>query len=297
MIHLNFIPTEQVNEYSKNLDILSPLEIVTLINNEDQKVPLAIAEILPQIAQCAEKIALSFQKGGRLVYIGAGTSGRLGVIDASECPPTFGTDPSMVVGIIAGGEKALRYPIEGAEDDSTQGKLDIQAINFSTNDILVGIGASGCTPYVVGALEYASSLGAFTVGISSSEDSPISKASTVALPTKTGAEVLTGSTRMKSGTAQKLILNMLTTTAMVLIGKVYQNFMVDVQASNKKLIGRQINIVMNITSCSREVAEEALSQSYRSCKTAIVMILLGLTAEEAQEKLQHSKGFLRKAIQ
>ncbi|MGL4394613.1 MAG: N-acetylmuramic acid 6-phosphate etherase [Brevinema sp.] len=296
MINLNSIPTEQRNPNSLMLDTLSTLEIVKTINEEDKKVPLAIEKILPQIAEVAEHIAEAFRQGGRLVYVGAGTSGRLGVLDASECPPTFGADPKMVVGLIAGGDRALRHPIEGAEDDKEQGKKDLKEINFSAKDVLVGIGASGRTPYVIGALEYANELGAFTAGISSSSESPISQASKVALPTETGAEVLTGSTRMKSGTAQKLVLNMLTTTGMILIGKVYGNLMVDVQASNAKLVERQIKIVMDATECDRETAQKALEACERSCKIAIVHILTGTSPEESRLKIENANGFLRGAL-
>ncbi|MGL4561449.1 MAG: N-acetylmuramic acid 6-phosphate etherase [Brevinema sp.] len=297
MIDLSNVPTEQVNENSQNLDNLSTIEILRLINNEDKKVPEAITHILPQIAEVVEKIAIAFQNNGRLIYVGAGTSGRLGVLDASECPPTFGADPSMVVGLIAGGDHALRHPIEGAEDDEKQGIMDLKKINFSNKDILVGIGASGRTPYVLGALKYAQEIGAFSAGISSSKMSPISQLSNVALPTETGPEVLTGSTRMKSGTAQKLVLNMLTTTAMILIGKVYKNLMVDVQASNKKLVERQTNIVMQATDCSRETAEKSLLACGHHCKTAILMILLNIDATTAEQKLSENKGFLRKSLQ
>lgn len=296
MINLNNIPTEQRNPNTLMLDTLSAFEIVRLINNEDKTVPLAIEKILPQIAEVAQKIANAFQEGGRLVYVGAGTSGRLGVLDASECPPTYGCPPSMVVGIIAGGDKSLRHPIEGAEDSKELGKIDLQAINFSLKDILVGIGASGRTPYVLGALEYASSLGAFTAGISSSPESLISKLSSIPLPTETGPEVLTGSTRMKSGTAQKLVLNMLTTTAMVLIGKVYSNLMVDVQASNAKLIERQISIVMAATDCPRDEVTKTLELCHRNCKTAIVHLLTGLSPQESEEKIKKFSGFLRTAL-
>lgn len=296
MINLNSIPTEQRNPNTLSLDTLSPLEIVRAINTEDKTVPLAVEKILPHIAEAAQKIAEAFKKGGRLVYMGAGTSGRLGVLDASECPPTFGADPSMVVGIIAGGDRALRHPIEGAEDDSEQGKLDLQSINFSAKDVLVGIGASGRTPYVLGGLQYADTLGAFTAGVSSSASSPISKACSLPLPTETGPEVLTGSTRMKSGTAQKLVLNMLSTTAMILIGKVYGNLMVDVQASNAKLVERQIRIVMDAAECPREEAAKALETCARSCKTAIVHLLTGLPPEQAKEKIRQAGGFLRSAL-
>ena len=227
---LSTLITEQRNPNSMHVDSLSALEIVQLMNKEDKQVPLAIEKCLPQIAQAVECIVAAFQQGGRLVYIGAGTSGRLGVLDASECPPTFGVSPEMVKGIIAGGERALRHPIEGAEDSKTHAVVDLQTIQFSSKDVLVGIAASGRTPYVIGALEYAKSLGSVTVSIASNPNSAMANIVDIAIDTVVGPEVLTGSSRLKSGTAQKLVLNMLTTASMILMGKCYQNLMVDVQA-------------------------------------------------------------------
>lgn len=230
---LSTLITEQRNPNSMHVDSLSALEIVQLMNEEDKQVPLAIEKCLPLIAQAVERIVAAFQQGGRLVYIGAGTSGRLGVLDASECPPTFGVSPEMVKGIIAGGERALRHPIEGAEDSKAQAVVDLQTIQFSSKDVLVGIAASGRTPYVIGALEYAKSLGSVTVSIASNPNSAMANIVDIAIDTVVGPEVLTGSSRLKSGTAQKLVLNMLTTASMILMGKCYQNLMVDVQASNE----------------------------------------------------------------
>ena len=215
--------TEQRNSASMNIDRLSALEILQVINNEDKKVAVSVEKCLPQITQTVEKIVAAFQHSGRLVYVGAGTSGRLGVLDASECPPTFGVKPEMVIGIIAGDEQALRRPIEGAEDNKSQAVKDLQSIDFSRKDILIGIAASGRTPYVIGALEYAKSLGATTVSLISNPGSAMAQISDIAIETIVGPEVLTGSSRMKSGTAQKLVLNMLTTTSMILLGKCYQN--------------------------------------------------------------------------
>lgn len=284
--------TEQRNPNSMQIDRASALEIVQLINNEDKLVPLAIEKCLPQIAQAVEKIVAAFQQGGRLVYMGAGTSGRLGVLDASECPPTYGVSPEMVVGLIAGGERALRHPIEGAEDNREQGKLDLQAIEFSAKDVLVGIAASGRTPYVLGGLDYAKELGAVTISIASNPNSAMANIADIAIETLVGAEVLTGSSRMKSGTAQKLVLNMLTTASMILIGKCYQNLMVDVQASNEKLRARAIRIVMQATECSKETAEKTLQTADGNAKLAIMMILGNLDKEHAVKILQENQGKL-----
>lgn len=288
--------TEQRNPNSMQIDTLSAYEIVQIINNEDKQVPLAIEKVLPQIAQAVEKIVEAFQKGGRLVYIGAGTSGRLGVLDASECPPTFGVSPEMVKGIIAGGERALRHPIEGAEDNKEAGKQDLQAVKFSQKDVLVGIAASGRTPYVLGALAYAKQLGATTVSIASNPNSAMSQIADIVIDTVVGAEVLTGSSRMKSGTAQKLVLNMLTTASMILIGKCYQNLMVDVQASNQKLVARAIRIVMQATECSREVAENTLALAENNAKLAIMMILADLDKDRAEQLLMQNQGKLQQAL-
>ncbi|MCT8673258.1 N-acetylmuramic acid 6-phosphate etherase [Glaesserella parasuis] len=282
--------TEQHNPNSMQIDTLSAYEIVQIINNEDKQVPLVIEKVLPQIAQAVEKIVEAFQQGGRLVYIGAGTSGRLGVLDASECPPTFGVSPEMVKGIIAGGERALRHPIEGAEDNKEAGKQDLQAVEFSQKDVLVGIGASGRTPYVLGALAYAKQLGATTVSIASNPNSAMSQIADIVIDTVVGAEVLTGSSRMKSGTAQKLVLNMLTTASMILIGKCYQNLMVDVQASNQKLVARAIRIVMQATECSREIAETTLVLAENNAKLAIMMILADLDKDGAEQLLSQQQG-------
>lgn len=294
---LALLITEQRNPYTMNIDTLSALEIVQKMNDEDQKVALAVRENLPQIALAVEKIVHAFQKGGRLVYIGAGTSGRLGVLDASECPPTFGVPAEMVVGIIAGGERALRHPIEGAEDNKEAGVLDLQAVNFTEKDVLVGIAASGRTPYVIGALEYANTLGAITVSIASNPNSTMSQIAQIAIETLVGAEVLTGSSRLKSGTAQKLVLNMLTTASMVLIGKCYQNLMVDVQASNEKLKARAVRIVMQATECEREIAEQVLDETASNAKLAILMILANLNKTEAETLLSTTQGRLQLALQ
>ena len=293
---LSTLITEQRNPNSMNVDSLSALEIVQLMNDEDKQVPLAIEKCLPQIAQAVERIVAAFQKGGRLVYIGAGTSGRLGVLDASECPPTFGVSPEMVKGIIAGGERALRHPIEGAEDSKAQSVIDLQTIQFSSKDVLVGIAASGRTPYVIGALEYAKSLGSVTVSIASNPNSAMANIVDIAIDTVVGPEVLTGSSRLKSGTAQKLVLNMLTTASMILMGKCYQNLMVDVQASNEKLKARAIRIVMQATDCDKALAEETLNQADQNAKLAIMMILSGLDRAQAEALLEKHHGKLQLAL-
>ncbi|MDU4565878.1 MAG: N-acetylmuramic acid 6-phosphate etherase [Haemophilus parainfluenzae] len=293
---LSTLITEQRNPNSMHVDSLSALEIVQLMNQEDKQVPLAIEKCLPQIAQAVECIVAAFQQGGRLVYIGAGTSGRLGVLDASECPPTFGVSPEMVKGIIAGGERALRHPIEGAEDSKAQAVVDLQTIQFSSKDVLVGIAASGRTPYVIGALEYAKSLGSVTVSIASNPNSAMANIVDIAIDTVVGSEVLTGSSRLKSGTAQKLVLNMLTTVSMILMGKCYQNLMVDVQASNEKLKARAIRIVMQATDCDKALAEETLKQADQNAKLAIMMILSGLERAQAEALLEKHQGKLQLAL-
>ena len=293
---LSTLITEQRNPNSMHVDSLSALEIVQLMNDEDKQVPLAIEKCLPQIAQAVECIVAAFQQDGRLVYIGAGTSGRLGVLDASECPPTFGVSPEMVKGIIAGGERALRHPIEGAEDSKAQAVIDLQAIQFSSKDVLVGIAASGRTPYVLGALEYAKRLGSVTVSIASNPNSVMANIVDIAIDTVVGSEVLTGSSRLKSGTAQKLVLNMLTTASMILMGKCYQNLMVDVQASNEKLKARAIRNVMQATDCDKALAEETLKQAEQNAKLAIMMILSGLDRAQAEALLEKHQGKLQFAL-
>lgn len=255
---LSTLITEQRNPNSVDIDRQSTLEIVRLMNEEDKLVPLAIESCLPQISLAVEQIVQAFQQGGRLIYIGAGTSGRLGVLDASECPPTFGVSTEMVKGIIAGGECAIRHPVEGAEDNTKAVLNDLQSIHFSKNDVLVGIAASGRTPYVIAGLQYAKSLGALTISIASNPKSEMAEIADIAIETIVGPEILTGSSRFKSGTAQKMVLNMLTTASMILLGKCYENLMVDVQASNEKLKARAVRIVMQATDCNKTLAEQTL---------------------------------------
>lgn len=295
-IDLSNLVTESRNHNSENIDTLSTFDMLKVINNEDKKVPLAVEKTLPEITQLVDKVAIAFSQGGRLIYCGAGTSGRLGILDASECPPTYGTPHEMVIGLIAGGHKAILQAVENAEDNTQLGEQDLRQLNFNEQDILVGIAASGRTPYVIGALQYAKSLGATTGAISCNPESPIAKLADIAITPIVGAEVVTGSSRMKAGTAQKLILNMITTGAMIKIGKVFGNLMVDVEATNAKLVERQIRIVMQATECERVIAEEALSQCHRQCKTAILMILANVDAQQATQMLNQNKGFIRKAL-
>ena len=288
--------SEQRNPNTLHIDALSPLEVVTLLNHEDKQVAFAVEKALPQIAQAVEHIVAAFQSGGRLVYMGAGTSGRLGVLDASECPPTFGVPSSMVVGLIAGGETALRNAVEGAEDNCEAGEQDLRHIHFSRKDVLVGIAASGRTPYVIGGLTYAKQLGATTVSLVSNPNAVMSEIADIAITTAVGPEALTGSSRLKSGTAQKMVLNMLTTAAMIRLGKCYQNLMVDVQATNQKLKARAIRIVMQATECDQLTAEQTLHTTNGNAKLAIMMLLSGLDKDQAEAVLTQNKGRLQDAL-
>lgn len=296
-INLSQMVTESRNPASSQIDTLPTLDMLAVINSEDQKVPLAVAATLPEIARVVDLVVDAFANGGRLIYCGAGTSGRLGILDASECPPTYGTPREQVVGLIAGGHAAILQAVENAEDSPQMGEQDLRNLDFNARDVLVGIAASGRTPYVLGAIAYARSVGATAVAISCNPNSEMGQAADIAIEPVVGPEVVTGSSRMKAGTAQKLILNMITTGAMIRSGKVYSNLMVDVEATNAKLIQRQVNIVVEVTECSPEEAEEALNQCQRHCKTAIVMILGGLSAPEASAVLSKNKGFIRQALQ
>lgn len=293
---LNKMMTETRNPDTMTLDQMSALELVTVMNREDHKVPEAIALALPQIASTVEVVEQAFRKGGRLFYLGAGTSGRLGVLDASECPPTFGVDSGMVVGLIAGGDRALRFPIEGAEDDRSLGKQDLVDHNLVPSDVVIGIAASGRTPYVLGALDYAHSIGCKTAAIACNLHSAIGQAADIAIEVSVGPEVLTGSTRLKAGSAQKMILNMITTGAMVRTGKAYQNLMVEVVQSNEKLRTRAENIVMAATDVSREQARRTIDEANGKVKLAITMILTGKDAASAQALLDQSGGSVHNAL-
>lgn len=295
-IDLSRMITEGRNPASAEIDTLSTLEMLRVINAEDQRVAPAVAGTLPEVARLVDRVAEAFAAGGRLVYCGAGTSGRLGILDASECPPTYGSAPGQVVGLIAGGERAIFRAVEGAEDDRALGAEDLRAISFTARDVLVGIAASGRTPYVLGAMEYARGLGATVAGISCNPASPVAAAADIAITPVVGPEVVTGSSRMKAGTAQKLVLNMITTGAMIRSGKVYGNLMVDVEATNAKLVERQKRIVTEATGCPRADAEAALAASGGHCKTAIVMVLLGCDAVAARALLEQHQGFIRPAI-
>jgi N-acetylmuramic acid 6-phosphate etherase len=293
---LQRLVSEGRNPRTMDIDLMSPLDIVTTMNSEDRSVAGAVAETLPQVAQAVDAIVAAFNAGGRLVYIGAGTSGRLGVLDASECPPTFGVPSTMVVGLIAGGLDALVNASEGAEDRTEAGASDLRNIGFSARDVLVGIAVSGRTPYVIGALEQARALGATTVALTCNPESPIATMADISIAPVVGPEVITGSTRLKSGTAQKLVLNMLSTASMVRIGKTYGNLMVDMIASNGKLVARAARIVSEATGCTLPEAEAALAQSGNNSKLAILMVLTGADAETARRKLASAGGVLRRAL-
>ena len=296
MIEIEKMPTEQANPRSAHIDTMSVMEMVELINNEDTMVIEAVAKEKEHIAAAIEKIYGQLCAGGRLIYCGAGTSGRLGVLDAVECPPTYSTDPQMVQGLIAGGETAIFRAVEGAEDSEELGALDLKKINFDKKDILVGIAASGRTPYVLGAMQYARACGAFVIGVTCSPDSPIDRAADIGIAPYPGPEVVTGSTRMKCGTAEKMVLNMLTTCTMIKMGKVYGNLMVDVSPTNEKLLYRCVSIICTATGCSTEQAKEALEKSGNHAKTAIVMILCDCDAENADSKLKMADGNIYGAI-
>lgn len=293
---LDNLLTEARNPQTMELDSMTPLEIVTAMNREDARVPESIRPQLPNIAQCVAWATEAIRSGGRLIYMGAGTSGRLGVLDAVECPPTFGVSPDVVVGLIAGGERAFVKAVEGAEDSRELGKADLEAIGLTPKDLVVGIAASGRTPYVLGGLAYANSLGCKTAAISCNPGSALGKEARLAIEVAPGPECLTGSTRLKAGTAQKLILNMISTATMVGCGKAYSNLMVDVMQTNEKLVVRAQNIVMEATGVSRDSAKEAIALAGGSCKLAVTMILADCTVEKAKERLERCGGSVRQAI-
>lgn len=297
MNNLSALVTEMRNEQSMTIDSMSTMGILSTIHHEDIKVAHVIKEALPQIEAAVEKIYQSLKKGGRLFYVGAGTSGRLGILDAVECPPTFSTPPDLVQAVIAGGMTAFEKAIEGAEDNEEFGASDLSERGLTEIDVVVGIAASGRTPYVVGALKHANQIGASTISLASNKNSVISQFAEVKIEVETGPEVITGSTRMKAATAHKLILNMLTTTTMIKIGKVYENLMVDVKVSNQKLMERAIYIVSTITNVSYEIAREMLAKSNQEVKPAIVMIKANVPLEEAKTAIHLANGFVRKAIE
>ena len=293
---LEGLVSEDRNPRSMEIDLFPTVEVLRSINEEDKGVPSAVEKVIPQIAEAVDDIVRAFRKGARLVYIGAGTSGRLGVLDASECPPTFSVPDGMVVGLIAGGTEALMHAIEGAEDDPDQGRQALADIGLTADDVVVGIAVSGRTPYVIGALTYAKTLGARTVALSCNPNSAIAAIADIAISPVVGPEILTGSTRLKSGTAQKLILNMLTTASMIRIGKTYQNLMVDLHASNQKLVARAARIVMQATGCSSDEAREVLDLTENDVKLAILIQITGMDVGSARAALEGAGGFLRKAI-
>ncbi len=293
---LENLTTEARNDKTMNLDEMSIVDLLTVMNEEDAKVANAVKVEIPNIAKAVEAIVDSKMKGGRLIYIGAGTSGRIGLLDAVECPPTFGTESSEVVGLIAGGESAFIKAVEGAEDKPELGVLDLKDINLTSDDVVVGIAASGRTPYVIGGLIYANDIGAKTIAVCCNKGSEVGKVANIAIEVVNGPEVLTGSTRLKAGTSQKLICNMLSTASMVGVGKVYGNLMVDVQLTNEKLVDRAKRIVMEATDCDYETAEKKLIEAENKPKVAIVMILTGLSKEMAIQKLNENKGFIRKTL-
>lgn len=296
MVILENLVTERRNEATEGLDQIPVAEALKLMNAEDKKVAFSVERCLPQIESVIKLVVNTFQQKGRLIYIGAGTSGRLGVLDAAECIPTFGVSPDMVVGVIAGGKAAMTVAIEGAEDNVALGRQDLKVLSLTANDVVIGIAASGRTPYVIGGLDYANEVGAQTASISCNLASDVAKHADVSIEVDCGPEFLTGSTRLKAGTAQKLILNMISTLSMIGVGKVYNNLMVDVKATNEKLVERSKLIIMEATGVDYKGAELMFNASDHDVKLAIVMILTGLSKKEAEEKLEASNGFVRQAI-
>lgn len=294
---LSKLGTETRNQNTYDLDELSALEIIQKMNDEDKKVAYAVEKELPTIAKLIEKCAHAIQEGGRIVYMGAGTSGRLGLLDSVECPPTFGVEPDLVIGLIAGGDNAFIKAVEGAEDKEELGVEDLKKINCNSKDIVIGLAASGRTPYIIGALKYARQLNCTTATVSCNKGAVISSYADIAIEVDNGPEALTGSTRLKSGTSQKMICNMISTATMVLCGKVYQNLMVDVKQTNEKLVNRAERIIMEATNCSKEVATQVRIESEGRVKVAIVMVLLNCDVKTAEKRLENSKGYVRGAIE
>lgn len=297
MVRLDKLPTEQRNPNTGCIDRLPTLEMVRLINDEDKKVAFAVERELPRIAEAVDAIYEALKAGGRLIYCGCGTSGRLGILDAVECPPTYSTEPDIVQGVIAGGESALFKAVEGAEDSFEGGREDMEAAGLRKSDILVGIAASGRTPYVLGAMAYAKELGCVTVAVTCNKRSEMNEAADIDIGVEPGPEVITGSTRMKSGTAQKMVLNMLSTGAMIRLGKVYGNLMVDVKPTNEKLVRRAISIAATAAEVTEDEARDALEQCGYSAKTAIIMLVKGLTADEAAKRLDENGGIVARALE
>lgn len=295
-LNLGKLTTESRNQNTLDIDQVSTLEMVKKINDEDKKVAIAVEKELPQIAKAIDSIVRRMKKGGRLIYIGAGTSGRLGILDASECPPTYGVSEELVQGIIAGGQEAIFRAKEGAEDSKELAIIDLKDKNINENDTIVGLAASGRTPYVIGGLEYANEIGALTVSVTCNKDSGVAKVSQISIAPVVGPEAVTGSTRLKSGTAQKLVLNMLSTGVMIKMGKVYGNLMVDVKATNEKLVERSKKIICEATGVSIQESEEVLKETDFDVKLAIFMILSNLEKEVAKERLENSNGYIKEAL-
>ena len=296
-VKIDHLKTESRNPRTTNLDTMAPLELLRIMNEEDQKTVAAVQEALPQIEKAVGLIVRALKRQGRLIYIGAGTSGRLGVLDAAECPPTFGVSPDVVVGLIAGGEKAFIKAVEGAEDSFELGAEDLRQIKLTERDVVVGIAASGRTPYVLGGLDYAKKTGCHTAAIACNAASDIGAAAEIAIEAVVGPEILTGSTRLKAGTAQKLILNMISTATMVGVGKVYKNLMVDVMQTNEKLRLRAEKIVAESADIDRSEARKLLFEAGGDVKSAIVMALLNCSAEVAKKRLASAKGHVRRATE
>lgn len=295
-MELRELVTETRNLDTWNLDEMTPFEIAQVMNRNDARVPEAITPHLEQIARIISAVEQAFLNGGRLIYIGAGTSGRLGVLDASECPPTFGVSEDQVIGLIAGGDIALRSPVEGAEDNMDLGKEDLEKLHITDKDVVIGLAASGRTPYVVGGLRYARNVGCVTAAVVCNSGSRIAKEADIPVEIEVGPEILTGSTRLKAGTAQKLVLNMISTGAMVRTGKAYQNLMVNVVQSNQKLCTRAENIVMDATGVDRTTARKVIDQAEGSVKLAVVMVLVDCGVGEAKDLLEQSAGHVREAV-
>lgn len=288
--------TEQQNSASKNLDLLTSLQIVRLMNREDRKVAPAVKREIPAIGRAVDAIVNGIRRGGRLMYVGAGSSGRIGVLDAAECPPTFGVSPTVVQALIAGGRDAVTGAVEGAEDSIRNAKRDLHAKKLTRNDVVVGITASGTTPYVVKALEYARKRGATTVAITANRHAPVTRLATIVIAPDVGPEVLTGSTRLKAGTSQKMVLNMLSTAAMVRLGHAYENFMIDALLTNKKLAERALHILQATSGRGLSASQHALRQAKHNMRLALLILKLGVSAPAAKKKLTVAKGDLRKAL-
>ncbi|OEL04169.1 N-acetylmuramic acid 6-phosphate etherase [Staphylococcus casei] len=293
---MNHLITESRNENTMQLDEMTIHQALETMNNEDQKVPQQIKQVLPELTRVIEITTHQFKNGGRIIYMGAGTSGRLGVLDAAECVPTFNTTPNDFIGLIAGGQRAMTVAVEGAEDSQTLAETDLSHINLTDKDVVIGLAASGSTPYVKAGLTYANELGSHTVAISCNVGSEIGKIAQIPIEVNVGPEVLTGSTRLKSGTAQKLILNMISTITMVGVGKVYGNLMVDVKASNDKLIDRSIRIIQDICDMPYEAAQELYTDADKNIKTAVVMYLCDISKIEAETKLRQNDYIIKQAI-